>query len=117
MTLVRSGELNRRVTLQQRSSAQDSFGEPVASWTDVMTLWAGIQPLSGRELELAQKLASEVTHRITVRYQASLADTRVVAGMRALYKGRVFNIQAVMNEDEANVLIHLMAGEGLNDGT
>jgi SPP1 family predicted phage head-tail adaptor len=117
MTLVRSGDLNRRVTLQQRSTSQDSFGERSQTWLDVMTVWAAIEPLSGRELELAQKLSSEVTHRLTVRYQSSLTDTRAVAGMRALYKSRIFNIQAAMNEDEANVRIHLLATEGLNDGS
>ena len=116
MTLARSGELNRRVRLQQRSTSQDSFGEPVLTWIDLMTVWAAIQPLSGRELELAQKVASEVTHRISLRYQPSLTDTRWVASLRALYKTRIFNIQAVLNEDEANVLIHLLAAEGANEG-
>ncbi|MBD8051329.1 phage head closure protein [Limnohabitans radicicola] len=116
MTRLRTGELNRRVTLQRRNAAQDSFGEVNAGWVDVQTIWSAIQPLSGRELELAQKVASEVTHRLTIRYQPSLTDTRAVAGMRALYKTRVFNILASMNEDEANVLIHLMVTEGTNEG-
>ena len=116
MTRLRSGELNRRVTLQRRDSTPDTFGEVNPVWVDVQTVWSAIQPLSGRELELAQKVASEVTHRLTIRYQPSLTDTRVVAGMRALYKRRVFNILASMNEDEANVLIHLMVTEGTNEG-
>ena len=116
MTLQRSGELNRRITLQQRSTPQDSFGEPVQGWQTLMTVWAGIEPLSGRELELAQKISSEVTHRITIRYQSAFTDTRVAASLRALYKNRIFNIQASLNEDEANVRIHLLASEGLNDG-
>jgi SPP1 family predicted phage head-tail adaptor len=116
MTLQRSGELNRRITLQQRSATQDSFGEPTHGWQDLMTVWAGIEPLSGRELELAQQMSSEVTHRITVRYQSAFTDTRWAASLRALYKNRIFNIQAALNEDEANVRIHLLASEGLNDG-
>ncbi len=116
MTLQRSGELNRRVRLQQRNISQDSFGERTQSWSDVMTVWAAIEPLAGRELEVAQKISSEVTHRITVRYQAQLTDTRAVAGLRALYKSRIFNLQAALNEDEANVRIHLLAAEGLNEG-
>jgi len=39
-----------------------------------------------------------------------------VAAYRARYKGRVFNLHAALNEDEANVLITLLASEGLNDG-
>ncbi len=116
MTALRSGDLNRRVILQQRSTSQDSFGELLNTWTDLTTVWAEIQPLSGRELELAQKMSSEVTHRITIRYQSSLTDTRTVSTLRGIYKNRVFNILAVMNEDESNVRLQLLASEGLNDG-
>lgn len=116
MTVLASGELNRRITLQQRSIVADSFGEPLAVWTDLASLWAGIQPLSGRELELAQKVSSEVTHRITIRYRASLTDTRSMAALRLLYRNRTFNVHAVLNEDEANVQLQFLASEGLNDG-
>ena len=116
MSSVRAGQLNRRITLQSPSSTQDNYGAPVHDWADVATVWADIQPLSGRELESDQRLASEISHQITVRYQAALADTRVVAGYRARYRGRIFNIHAVLNEDEGNVLIRLLAAEGLIDG-
>ena len=116
MSLVRSGELNRRITLQQRSPSQDSFGDRSPDWQNLFTLWAAIEPLNGRELALAQQFAAEATHRLTVRYQAVLTDTRWVAGLRALYKGRVFNLLASFNENEANVRIHFLASEGLNDG-
>lgn len=116
MTLQRSGELNRRITLQQRIATQDSFGEPTQGWQELMTVWAGIEALSGRELQLAQQMASEVTHRISVRYQPALMNTKAVAALRALYKGRIFNVQAALNEEEANVRIHLLVSEGLNEG-
>lgn len=116
MSLLRTGSLNRRVRLQARVTTQDAFGEPTQTWNTIATVWAAIEPLSGRELELAQKIASEVTHKITVRYQAAFTDTRVMASYRALYRSRIFNIQAVLNEEEANVMLHLMASEGLNEG-
>ena len=108
--------MNRRITLQRPSNAQDSFGAVQSIWIDVATVWADIQPLSGRELENARRMASEVSHQITLRYQTLFTDTRTVAAYRARYKGRVFNLHAALNEDEANVLITLLASEGLNDG-
>jgi SPP1 family predicted phage head-tail adaptor len=81
-----------------------------------MTVWADIQPLTGQERLSAAQLVSEVTHQLTVRYSSLLADTRVVAGYRALYKGRIFNIHAALNEDESNVLVTLLASEGLTRG-
>jgi len=116
MSSLRAGQMNRRITLQRPSTAQDTCGGPVRTWTDLGTFWAEIQPLSGRELESAQRMASEVSHQIVVRYQAIFADTRQVAGYRAVYRSRIFNIHAALNEDESNVLITLLASEGLDDG-
>lgn len=116
MSALRAGQLNRRVTLQRQSTVQDSYGAPLSTWIDVATVWADIQPLTGRELENAQRMASVVSHQITVRHQAALADSRAVAAWRALYKGRAFDIHAALNENEANVFITLLASEGLSDG-
>ena len=116
MTTLRAGQLNRRITLQSPVTTLDAYGVPTPGWTNVMTVWAAIEPLSGRELVNAQRIVSEISHQITMRYSSALADTRVVAGYRALYKGRIFNIHAAMNEDESNVLVTLLASEGLNDG-
>ena len=116
MSSLRAGQLNRRITLQRQSNVQDSYGGPVRTWLNVATIWADIQPLTGRELESAQRMASEVSHQIVVRYQAIFADTRQVASYRALYRSRIFNIHAALNDEERNVLVTLLASEGLDDG-
>ena len=116
MSSIGAGQLKQRITLQRPGTAQDSFGGLQSTWIDVASLWADIQPLSGRELENARRMANEISHRITLRYQTLFTDTRAVAAYRARYKGRVFNLHAALNEDEANVLITLLASEGLNDG-
>lgn len=108
--------LNRRIRIQGPNATLDAFGIPVPGWTDILTIWGAIEPLTGRELFNAQQVASEVTHRITIRFTALLTDTRLVATYRALYAGRAFNIHAVMNEEEANVTMVLLVSEGLNDG-
>ena len=116
MTGLRAGQLSRRLRLQSRSASQDSFGGQNLVWSDVATVWAEIRPITGRELENARRIASEVSHQILVRYQPLLADSKVVAGYRALYKGRIFNIHASMNEDERNTVLTLLASEGMDDG-
>ena len=113
---MRAGLLRKRIVLQQRDVTVDSYGGQVNTWADVATVYAEIMPLSGRELFSAQAVQSEVSHRITVRYRSELANPKTVAGMRAVYSGRVFNISASINEDERNRQITLMASEGLNNG-
>lgn len=116
MNPIRSGQLTRRIRIQRRSTVQDSFGGPALTWIDVASLWAGIEPLTGRELESAQRMASEVSHQITVRYQPIFADTREVAGYRILYRARIFNIHTAINDEERNAVITLLASEGLDEG-
>lgn len=114
---MRIGNLRRRITIQTRSGLVDSFGQQQTSWVDLLTaVPADLESLAGRELQLAQAINAEVTHRVTVRYHPQLANPVSVAAMRIVYGARIFNILASMNVDERNREIELMASEGLNQG-
>ena len=113
---MRSGALGQRITLQQRTVAQDPTGGQLATWSDVATVWAEVTPLSGRELIAAQAVASETSHQVTMRWQPAFADSKTVAAMRVVYNGRHFNITAAINDDERNRTLVLLVSEGVNDG-
>ena len=114
--MIRAGDLRRRITIQQRSTTQDGFGQQAVTWTDLLTTWAHIESLSGNQLNKAQSIYSEVTHKITVRWQLALNDIKVVGSYRILYGTRIFDVGADMNVDERNRVIELLSKEGLNDG-
>ena len=118
--MISAGALNRRITLQQRGTAQDTAGEPSAIWTAVATVWANVEPLNARELMAAEAVQSSVSHTITIRYQAQFADPKVMARFRAtmIKDGvtRVFNIHGSRDESEAKRFLILSAEEGLNLG-
>ena len=118
---MRAGSLNRRVALQSRTATVDSWGQQGTTWVDLLaSVPAAIEPLSGRELELAQSLNSEITTRITLRYHPQLANPAAVAALRIVYVHagitRYFNVQAARNLEERNRDIELLASEGLNEG-
>jgi head-tail adaptor len=100
MNPISAGMLTRRIKIQRPSTIKDSVGAPCRSWLDVATVWADIQPLSGKE----------------VRYQSLFDNPQQVAQMRVLYKARIFNIHSALNEDEKRTQIILLASEGLDDG-
>lgn len=108
---LQSGALNRRITLQNRFASVDSYGQQSTIWSDQLSCWASITPLSGRELVAAQAMNAEVTHEIRIRYRPG-----ITAAMRATYQGRIFNIQAVTDVDTAHVELQLLCSEGLNNG-
>lgn len=113
---MRSGLLSRRVIVQQRTTQKDSFGQQLTTWTDVKTVYAYIEALTGSEREAAMSVSTDVSHRVTVRFDAIFSDPRQVAAYRLAYGTRLFNVQACMNLDEANRTIELLCAEGLNYG-
>lgn len=111
-----AGTLRKRITLQQQSTSVDTYGQQIATWTDVATVWASVEPSVGRELMAAQAVSLDQPTTITIRWQPAFASPKAVAAMRVVYNGRIFNIHSVENEDERNRMLTLLASEGLNDG-
>lgn len=113
---MRAGDLRHRVTFQSRSVSADSFGAQSEQWRDVATVWADVSPLSGRELFAAQAVNVEISHSVTIRYQAQFAGPKAVAAMRILYGNRIFNIHSSMDTDERHRELKMTCSEGLNNG-
>lgn len=68
----RAGRFRRRLTIQSRTETTNDYGETVWTWSDHATVWAGIEPLRGREFFAAEQLQSEVQGRIRMRYRGDL---------------------------------------------
>ena len=108
---MQAGQLRKRLTIQKRSTVQDSYGQPSTSWSDVVTVWGAVEPLSGRELMAAEAVQSEITHQVIIRYIAGITSK-----MRVLYGTRIFDIQNVLDENERHRMLTLLCLEGLSDG-
>lgn len=108
---MRLGPLRNRVTFEKRKTGRDEFGNTLEGWDTVATLWASVEPFSGRELISAQQVQAEVSHRIRCRYRAGLE-----ASQRIVFDGRAFDIQSVINAREIGASLEILANEGLTDG-
>ena len=117
---MQAGSLRKRITIQQRSTTVDSFGQQVLGWSDLTTTWADIQVLYGQQLAKSQSIYNMTSHQIVVRFQSFLADMKQVGSYRAVYVSHgvtnYYDIGASMNEDERNRMVTLLCSEGLNDG-
>lgn len=109
--MMKIGKLRHRITLQEYIATRDSFGAEVEAWVDIGTVWASIEPLSGREFFAAQQVNAEVSTKITLRYR-----TGIKPEMRVLFAGRVFEIVSVINLEEKNIQLVLMCEEVLSSG-
>lgn len=107
MHKMAAGQLRHRVKVQDKSNARDASGGIVEEWRTLVTRWADIEPLKGRELFSAQEVDGRITHRVTMRHYPGLQATQ-----RLLYGARVFNILTPpIDVDERHILSQMLCME------
>ncbi len=100
---MRAGQLDQRITLEQRVQGQDEFGQPVDTWAPFLTAWAAVEPLAGREFIAAMAAVSEVTARVRLRYRPG-----VTSAMRVNHGGTLYGITHVADVRSARRELQLM---------
>jgi SPP1 family predicted phage head-tail adaptor len=104
------GDLRHRVTIQKFVEEADEFNTPKTTpdpWVTFYTVWAAVEPLSGRELLVANNVTPQTRIRVRIRYLKG-----VTQGMRVKYGERIFNIQSVADIKERHREMELMCIEG-----
>jgi SPP1 family predicted phage head-tail adaptor len=69
---MRAGKLRHRLAIMQPTRTITTDRDSVPTYTEVAVVWGAVEPLSGRELFAAQAVRADVTHVITLRYNAEL---------------------------------------------
>ena len=108
---MRAGRLNHLVIIQQATEVQDTTGQAVKSWATFATVWAGVEPLKGREFLETPQINAETTTRIRIRKLNGVTQK-----MRVSWDSRIYNINAILHINERQREMHLMCSEGVNDG-
>ena len=97
---MKSGPLNRRVTIQSPTTVQDANGEIIPGWTDVATVWASIDDITGREYVAAGATQDSVQTKIGIRYRAG-----IVPKMRVLHGSIEYDVESVLGQDRVGLLL------------
>ena len=100
------GKLRHKVELKHLSQTQNTYGEPVDTWTKYADVWASIEPLSGRELLLAQQVNAELTLRVIIRYHSAMVVTD-----RIIKDSRTLEVVNIINKNERNEQMELLCKE------
>ena len=88
-------QLNRRLTLEAPERVADGAGGFVEIWVPLGTLWAEIQPRTGRVTSGEVGSVSVAAFRIVVRAAVHGSTARPVAGQRFAMGPRRFLIESV----------------------
>jgi SPP1 family predicted phage head-tail adaptor len=106
MSKICAGDLRHKITFQAPTNSPDGCGGGDLTWSDVTTAWAKIAPVSAGEKFMASKLEEDVSHKITIRYNASVTSVQ-----RIKFGTRTFKIVGVLNPEERNEWLQIFALE------
>lgn len=100
--------LRHRVTILRPPGPEDvdEYGQPLDEFVPVATVWAGIEPLRGREYFSAMSEHAEVTTRIRIRYREGIDRTMIVR-----HGGTEFEILHIIRPEFGKKELQLMCKE------
>ena len=100
--------MNSRIAIQEEIRTPDGGGGFVKTWQTAFFVWAHWKHQSMYERLQAMQLQSGVVHRLVVRYRDDITPKH-----RILYKGKAYQIRAVVNVNELNDKMELQVEEGV----
>ena len=100
------GRTNKRVAFCRLKEKTNALMQTEQEIEEVKTVWAGIEPMRGREYQEAQRIRPELTYKVTTRYHKE-----VTPDMFIKYKDRYFNIISVINVRERNEMLEIICTE------
>lgn len=100
---MNAGKLRHSIVIDRYVSITDDWGQPIEGWEAVGSFRASVEPISGREYFAAQAAQSEVTTKITMRYQPG-----ILSSDRITHEGTVYNVLSIIDKDMKNIQLELM---------
>ena len=100
---MQSGKLRQRVELQEPSGTQSGSGYRKDDYGAYATVWAAVEPLSGREFLEGRMATAEVNTRIRIRY-----NERVKPEHRVRWGEKLYHVEAVINPETRDREMALM---------
>ena len=96
--MLNAGKLQKRIRFKRRSG-----NELVDAGIEA---WASVEPISGRELLTAVQVQASITHRVRMWYQPGITPDMLID-----YNGRLMGISSIINPNDNNTELELLAEE------
>lgn len=114
---MRIGPLRHRVTIQVKTSTQDSYNEPIPSWSAGTTVWARVAQQAGEEAfnAAADQEVATVMYNVTLRYRSDIILSPYTH--RLVWGTKVLDILAVRDPDGRNAAVVCMCRERVGETT
>lgn len=106
-----SGSFRHRITFLKETITVDELMQENVEMVEVATVWCMIKTVSGREYFSAASTQNENTYRFIIRYKNGLTPD-----MQIKFNERIFDIESILNDDELNKTLTIIAKERVSNG-
>lgn len=106
---MKAGDLRHSIIIQVPQRSRDTVGGAVDTFVTWATVWAAIEPLSGKRYMEGKQLNAEVDGVVRIRYRAGVLPT-----MRILFGSKILQIVSIINPREKNEELQIMYRESLD---
>jgi len=72
---MKSGKLDRRISLQTAVEAQDAYGQAIRTWSTTYTVWADVFPMKYSEVYEGDRKTEQTLFKMRIRYIAGIIPT------------------------------------------
>lgn len=100
------GKLRHRITFQEHLKTPDGYKGHTVEWTNFATVWASVEPLSGREYFFSHQVKADVTHRVKIRYRDD-----ITVKMRIKFGARALAIESILDIKERHEVLEILCRE------
>lgn len=104
------GRTNKRVTFCRFMESQNEMHQTKQTLQAIRTVWASVEPRSGREYIEAEKEHPELTYIITTRYMSDITPDMFIK-----FRDRLFNIKSIRNIRENNEMLEISCTEKIDE--
>lgn len=101
-----TGQFRHKIKFESFTEVINDNGFSTEDWVVQKQVWAMIKTLQGREYYQAATTQNENSIRFIINYTNGLHPD-----MRVVYDGRNFDIESIINDDEANKTMTIMCKE------
>lgn len=110
--MISAGNLDQRITVQNKTVAKNSIGEEISTWGDLITVWAEVIPLRGNAFFTANQQQHAVDVRFRIRERTGIAEN-----MRIIWRGKSYDITSIIpGTAKYKGTLELVAVNGVFDG-
>ncbi|MFG3613096.1 phage head closure protein [Rummeliibacillus stabekisii] len=107
-----SGSFRHRITFLQEIVFTDELMQEKKKTEVFLKTWAMIKTVKGSEYFSAASTQNENTYRFVIRYQQGITPD-----MQIQFKEHIFNITSILNDDELDKTLTIIAEERVGNAT